>query len=164
MAIPLPHCLHSDHPHPVVAAMPPAAALSQDELKCVAAHRTVELVESDMVLGMGTGSIIAHALALISELLRCCILHDVISIPTSVQAAGRDATAGIPHVGAGVGPFSARRWWREPAAASLSLSMSPRSSLALGQWPRYPHGGHPLRLGPHSPPPSKPLRWYAGRS
>ncbi|WOL13955.1 putative ribose-5-phosphate isomerase 1 [Canna indica] len=94
MAIPLPHRLHSDHPQPAVAATPPTAFLSQDELKCVAAHRAVELVESGMVLGMGTGSTAAHALDRIGELLRC----DVLSILTSEWATGRVAAAGIPLV------------------------------------------------------------------
>ncbi|WOL10466.1 hypothetical protein Cni_G19221 [Canna indica] len=132
MAIPLPHCLHSDHPLPAVAATSPAVALSLDELKRVAAHRTMELVESDMVLSLGTGSTTAHALDRIGELLRCYVLHDIVNIPASVRAADRDAAAGIPHAGAGAGSSSVRRWWREPAAASLSLSTSPRSSPALG--------------------------------
>ncbi|WOK99918.1 hypothetical protein Cni_G08630 [Canna indica] len=96
MAIPLPRLLHSDRLRPAVATTPPAAALSQDELKRVAAHRAVELVESGMVLGLGTGSTAAHALDRIGELLRCGVLRDVVGIPTSEWAAARAAAAGIP--------------------------------------------------------------------
>ncbi|THU72314.1 hypothetical protein C4D60_Mb04t10800 [Musa balbisiana] len=102
MAIPLPHLLHSDRPLPAAAShpMPPSASESaappQDELKRVAAHRAVELVESGMVLGLGTGSTAAHALDRIGDLLRCGVLRDIVGIPTSEWAAARAAAAGIP--------------------------------------------------------------------
>ncbi|KAJ8485719.1 hypothetical protein OPV22_018204 [Ensete ventricosum] len=95
MAVPLPHLLH-----PAVAVAPapptPVAALSQDELKRVAAHRAVELVESGMVLGLGTGSTAAHALDHIGDLIRRGELRDIVGIPTSEWAAARAASAGIP--------------------------------------------------------------------
>ncbi|CAL9073558.1 unnamed protein product [Musa acuminata var. zebrina] len=102
MPVPLPHLLHSDRPTPAAAshATPPSAsesaALPQDELKRVAAHRAVELVESGMVLGLGTGSTAAHALDRIGDLLRCGVLRDIVGIPTSEWAAVRAAAAGIP--------------------------------------------------------------------
>ncbi|THU71652.1 hypothetical protein C4D60_Mb04t03700 [Musa balbisiana] len=95
MAIPFPHLLHHDRSQP--AAPPPTcAARSQDELKRVAAHRAVELVQSGMVLGLGTGSTAAHALDRIGDLLRCGALRDIVGIPTSEWAAARAAAAGIP--------------------------------------------------------------------
>ncbi|WOL17563.1 hypothetical protein Cni_G26356 [Canna indica] len=97
MAIPLPHLRHpAVAPSPSAPASAAATLPSQDELKRVAAHRAVELVESDMVLGLGTGSTAAHALDRIGELLRCGALRNIVGIPTSEWAAARAAAAGIP--------------------------------------------------------------------
>ncbi|KAG6500702.1 probable ribose-5-phosphate isomerase 2 [Zingiber officinale] len=97
MAIRLRRFPHADLPL-AAAAPPPSASTpsSQDELKRVAAHRAVELVQSGMVLGLGTGSTAAHAIDRVGDLLRCGALRGVVGVPTSEWAAARAAAAGIP--------------------------------------------------------------------
>lgn len=84
-----------------MASPPPT---TQDELKRIAAHRAVELVESGMVLGLGTGSTAAHALDRIGDLIRRGELRDVLGIPTSRWAEARAAAAGIPLTDLGAHP------------------------------------------------------------
>ncbi|XP_010924149.2 probable ribose-5-phosphate isomerase 2 [Elaeis guineensis] len=107
MAIPFPHLLYSEMP-PIPAPLAPpaatppaavvetAAAPSQDDLKRIAAHRAVELVQSGMVLGLGTGSTAAHALDRIGELIRRGTLRDVVGIPTSKKTEAHATAVGIP--------------------------------------------------------------------
>uniref|UniRef100_A0A0C9S5Z8 ribose-5-phosphate isomerase n=1 Tax=Wollemia nobilis TaxID=56998 RepID=A0A0C9S5Z8_9CONI len=70
--------------------------LTQDDLKRQAAVKAVEYVESGMVLGLGTGSTAAFAVAQIGELLRTGALRDVVGIPTSKCTEELAAAAGIP--------------------------------------------------------------------
>ncbi|XP_008807605.2 probable ribose-5-phosphate isomerase 2 [Phoenix dactylifera] len=101
MAIPCPHLLYSETP-PVLATLAPPpevkppAAPTQDDLKRIAAHRAVELLESGMVVGLGTGSTAAHALDRIGELLRRGVLRDIVGIPTSKKTEAHAAAVGIP--------------------------------------------------------------------
>ncbi|KAL5214437.1 hypothetical protein ABZP36_003589 [Zizania latifolia] len=87
---------------PVVppSAKPAAAAatvtVTQEELKRVAAHRAVEMVESGMTLGLGTGSTAAHALDRLGDLLRREALRGVAGVPTSLKTEAHAARAGIP--------------------------------------------------------------------
>lgn len=104
MAIPSPPPLHSSVAPPPPPTISTADALSQDELKRIAAHRAVEQVESGMVLGLGTGSTAAHALDRIGNLVRCGALRNVVGIPTSEWAATRAAAAGIPLTDLNVHP------------------------------------------------------------
>ena len=71
------------------------AALSQDELKKLAAHKAVEYVKSGMVVGLGTGSTAAFAVARIGELLKSGELKNIVGVPTSIatqkQAEGERA-------------------------------------------------------------------------
>ncbi|XP_010923865.1 probable ribose-5-phosphate isomerase 2 [Elaeis guineensis] len=101
MAVPFAHLLYSEKP-PILASLgsPPAverpAAPAQDDLKRIAAHRAVELLESGMVVGLGTGSTAAHALDRIGELLRRGVLRDIVGIPTSKKTEAHAAAVGIP--------------------------------------------------------------------
>jgi len=70
--------------------------LTQDQLKQIAAEKAVEYVESGMVLGLGTGSTAAFAVAKIGELLKEGKLKDIIGIPTSTRTAEQAASLGIP--------------------------------------------------------------------
>ncbi|KAM0945909.1 putative ribose-5-phosphate isomerase [Dioscorea sansibarensis] len=88
----LPHLLFSGEKSEPL----PAAPTSQDELKRIAAHRAVDLVEPGMVLGLGTGSTAAHALDRIGDLLRCGVLHDIVGIPTSKKTETHALSVGIP--------------------------------------------------------------------
>jgi ribose 5-phosphate isomerase A len=56
-----------------------------DELKKKAAHRAVEYVNSDMVLGLGTGSTAKFAVERIGELLHSGQLKNILVIPSSAQ-------------------------------------------------------------------------------
>ncbi|XP_074268419.1 putative ribose-5-phosphate isomerase 2 [Silene latifolia] len=69
--------------------------LSQDELKKIAAYKAVEYVESNMVLGLGTGSTAKHAVERIGELLRQGKLTNIIGIPTSKQTQAQAISCGI---------------------------------------------------------------------
>uniref|UniRef100_A0A1D1XUD6 ribose-5-phosphate isomerase n=1 Tax=Anthurium amnicola TaxID=1678845 RepID=A0A1D1XUD6_9ARAE len=117
MAVPFSHHLSSEKapspsalatpppPPPNVAMAPPSLPPpTQDDLKRVAAHRAVELVEPGMVLGLGTGSTAAHALDRIGELIRRGDLRGVVGIPTSRWAEARAAAAGIPLSDLGAHP------------------------------------------------------------
>lgn len=67
-----------------------------DALKEAAARRAVDEVESGMVLGLGTGSTVAHFLSGLGERLRDGDLRDVVGVPTSVRTADAAQAHGIP--------------------------------------------------------------------
>ncbi|KAG8063895.1 hypothetical protein GUJ93_ZPchr0004g39175 [Zizania palustris] len=81
-----------------------AVTVTQEELKRVAAHRAVEMVESGMTLGLGTGSTAAHALDRLGELLRREELRGVAGVPTSLKTEAHAARAGIPMLQLGEAP------------------------------------------------------------
>ena len=70
--------------------------LTQDELKKIAAYKAVEYVESDMVIGLGTGSTAKHAVDRIGELLRQGKLKNIVGIPTSKVTYDQAKSLGIP--------------------------------------------------------------------
>lgn len=70
--------------------------MSQDELKKLAAEKAVEYVKSGMVVGLGTGSTAAFAVAKIGQLLKDGELKDIIGVPTSTRTAEQAASLGIP--------------------------------------------------------------------
>lgn len=70
--------------------------LTQDQLKKLAADKAVEYVESGMVLGLGTGSTAAFAVARIGELMKAGELKDIVGVPTSKRTAEQAASLGIP--------------------------------------------------------------------
>lgn len=72
------------------------SVLTQDQLKKLAAEKAVEYVESGMVLGLGTGSTAAFAVARIGELLKAGELKDIVGVPTSKRTAEQAASLGIP--------------------------------------------------------------------
>ncbi|KAL3731382.1 hypothetical protein ACJRO7_028284 [Eucalyptus globulus] len=78
------------------ALPPPSVALTQDELKRIAAYKAVEYVRSGMVLGLGTGSTARHAVDRIAELLRRGELSGIVGVPTSTQTHQQALALGIP--------------------------------------------------------------------
>ncbi|XP_072961191.1 probable ribose-5-phosphate isomerase 1 [Typha angustifolia] len=98
--IPFPHLHYSQKP-PMAS---PHAELTQDDLKRIAAHRAVDLVESGMVVGLGTGSTAAHALDRLGDLIRRGILTDVVGIPTSLKTEAHATKVGIPLSDLGTHP------------------------------------------------------------
>jgi ribose 5-phosphate isomerase A len=65
-------------------------------LKQTAAERAVELVESGMVVGLGTGSTAIFATRRVGALLRAGTLRDVTGFPTSKATADEARALGIP--------------------------------------------------------------------
>lgn len=70
--------------------------LTQDELKKEAAWKAVEYVKSGMVLGLGTGSTAAFAVARIGELMKEGTLTDIVGVPTSIRTYEQAKSLGIP--------------------------------------------------------------------
>lgn len=75
---------------------PATAALTQDDLKRLAAVRAVDQVQSGMVLGLGTGSTAAFAVAEIGALLAAGKLSGIVSVPTSKRTFEQAQSLGIP--------------------------------------------------------------------
>ncbi|KMT13407.1 hypothetical protein BVRB_4g083630 [Beta vulgaris subsp. vulgaris] len=74
----------------------PTPTLTQDDLKKLAAEKAVDSVKSGMVLGLGTGSTAAFAVARIGELLSSGKLSNIVGIPTSKRTQEQAASLGIP--------------------------------------------------------------------
>ncbi|CAN0905117.1 Probable ribose-5-phosphate isomerase 2 [Linum grandiflorum] len=99
MAIPYPHFSLAPSENTAGGATASAvmeAEVSQDDLKKIAAYRAVELVQSGMVVGLGTGSTAKHAVDRIGELLRQGILSDIVCIPTSTKTEEQALSLSIP--------------------------------------------------------------------
>lgn len=75
-----------------------------ETLKRTAAAAALEEVESGMVLGLGTGSTVAHFLELLGQALQEGRLEDVRGVPTSVRTGRESRAAGIPLVALGDHP------------------------------------------------------------
>lgn len=72
-----------------------------EELKRRAAEAAIEYVESGMVLGLGTGSTVAHFLDLLAAALKAGTLTDIVGVPTSVHTERRAAELGIGLIALG---------------------------------------------------------------
>jgi ribose 5-phosphate isomerase A len=72
-----------------------------EALKRRAAEKALEHVRSGMVLGLGTGSTVAHLLELLGGALRSGALSDLVGVPTSLQTERIAASLGIPLIGLG---------------------------------------------------------------
>ncbi|XP_004288176.1 PREDICTED: probable ribose-5-phosphate isomerase-like [Fragaria vesca subsp. vesca] len=74
-----------------------SSILTQDELKKIAAYKAVDQhVESGMILGLGSGSTVKHAVDRIGELLQLGKLHNIIGITTSQNTHQQALSLGIP--------------------------------------------------------------------
>ncbi len=70
-----------------------------EDLKRVAAEKAVErYVESDTVVGLGTGSTASHAVRRIGELIAAGELHGIRGVPTSARTAALAREVGISLV------------------------------------------------------------------
>ncbi|KAI4338652.1 hypothetical protein MLD38_023684 [Melastoma candidum] len=76
--------------------IPIRSSLSQDDLKRLAAEKAVSSVRSGMVLGLGTGSTAAFAVAKLGALLQSGELTDIVGIPTSKRTEEQALGLGIP--------------------------------------------------------------------
>lgn len=67
-----------------------------ESLKRLAAEQALALVQSGMVLGLGTGSTVAHFLELLGGRIREGALEGIVGVPTSVRTGREARQAGIP--------------------------------------------------------------------
>jgi ribose 5-phosphate isomerase A len=74
------------------------AEIDLNTLKARAAERAVAMVESGMVLGLGSGSTALFALRYLSALIREGKLRDVVGVPTSVRVEQEATRLEIPLV------------------------------------------------------------------
>ncbi|VFQ85918.1 unnamed protein product [Cuscuta campestris] len=78
------------------SAATPSPVLTQDALKKIAAEKAVGYVKSGMVLGLGTGSTAAFAVAKLGELLSSGQLTDIVCVPTSQRTQDQATALNIP--------------------------------------------------------------------
>lgn len=78
--------------------MPDRVAADATRYKQVAAERAVALVQSGMVVGLGTGSTSVFAIRRIGALLGTGALRDVAGVPTSTAAEAEARKCGVPIV------------------------------------------------------------------
>jgi ribose 5-phosphate isomerase A len=71
-------------------------AVETDRYKQQAAERAVELVESGMTIGLGTGETATYAIRRIGALLRAGTLEDIEGVATSLATAAEAVRLGIP--------------------------------------------------------------------
>jgi ribose 5-phosphate isomerase A len=74
-------------------------ALDAEAMKRRAAEAALAEVHSGMVLGLGTGSTVAHLLDLLGAALASGSLRDIVAVPTSVRTAQHAERLAIPLVG-----------------------------------------------------------------
>lgn len=75
-----------------------------DELKRRAAEAAFAHIESDMVLGLGTGSTVAHLLDLLGDAVKSGAIEGLVAVPTSVQTETRARELGIDLIDLGDRP------------------------------------------------------------
>jgi ribose 5-phosphate isomerase A len=68
----------------------------REELKRRAADAAVEQIRDGMVLGLGSGSTVAHALQRLAELLQAGKIDNVCGVPSSIQTEKQARQLGIP--------------------------------------------------------------------
>lgn len=78
---------------------------SVEDLKQRAAAAAYAYVQSDMVLGLGTGSTVAYLLDLLGEGIGSGALTGIVAVPTSVRTEMRARELGIELIGLGDKPF-----------------------------------------------------------
>lgn len=71
---------------------------NRERLKRIAAEHAVSFVQDGMVLGLGSGTTMAHFIDILGERLRSHRLRDVRGVPTSEATARRARAADIPLV------------------------------------------------------------------
>ena len=69
-----------------------------EELKCHAAKKALELVSDGMAIGLGTGSTIVHFINLLGEKITTGKLRDISVVPTSIRSAQMAADYRIPII------------------------------------------------------------------
>jgi ribose 5-phosphate isomerase A len=75
-----------------------------ESLKRAAASEAVALVEDGMVLGLGTGSTVAHFLDLLGRKIQAGDLRDIVGVPSSIRTGREARQAGIELTSLGERP------------------------------------------------------------
>lgn len=83
------------------ARLPASSATARDRHKQAAAERAVELIDSGMVVGLGSGSTAMFAVRCIGALVQKGVLRDLLGVPTSRATAYEARQLGIPLVDSG---------------------------------------------------------------
>lgn len=96
MAVGFPQFKPSSMENILSSLSPTSVGLTQDELKKMAANKSVEFVKSGMVIGLGTDSTATHAVDKIGELLHQGKLKNIVGIPTSKTTHDQAVSLGIP--------------------------------------------------------------------
>lgn len=96
MAVGFPQFKPSSMENILSSLSPTSVGLTQDELKKMAANKSVEFVKSGMVVGLGTDSTATHAVDKIGELLHQGKLKNIVGIPTSKTTHDQAVSLGIP--------------------------------------------------------------------
>lgn len=96
MAVGFPQFKPSSMENILSSLSPTSVGLTQDELKKIAANKSVEFVKSGMVVGLGTDSTATHAVDKIGELLHQGKLKNIVGIPTSKTTHDQAVSLGIP--------------------------------------------------------------------
>ncbi|NJD20889.1 MAG: ribose 5-phosphate isomerase A, partial [Gemmatimonadetes bacterium] len=78
--------------------------IAPEAFKRAAAAEAVAEVRSGMVLGLGTGSTVAHFLQLLGEKLDAGEIQDVVGVPSSIRTGREARAAGIPLTGLAENP------------------------------------------------------------
>lgn len=92
----LPRATRALKPRSISIKAQAVPALTQDELKKLAADKAVDYVKSGMVLGLGTGSTSAFVVDKIGQLLKSGELKDIVGIPTSKRTEEQAKSLNIP--------------------------------------------------------------------
>ena len=66
------------------------------QLKAMAAHQALSLVEDNMIVGLGTGSTTAFFVQFLGEAIQQGRLHNIVGVPTSEKTAEHARSLGIP--------------------------------------------------------------------
>lgn len=92
----LPRAPKSLRPRAISIKAQAVPALTQDDLKKLAADKAVDYVKSGMALGLGTGSTAAFVVDKIGQLLKTGELRDIVGIPTSKRTEEQAKSLNIP--------------------------------------------------------------------
>jgi len=70
--------------------------MNMESLKQAAAHRAVEFIQSNSVIGLGHGSTTAFAIEKLASLLQSGALDGIVAIPCSLEVEAHAKRLGIP--------------------------------------------------------------------
>lgn len=72
--------------------------MTKNELKKLAAQKSVDEIKSGMIIGLGSGSTFQYALEIIAEKIKNGELKDIKGVPSSIETEKRSKELGIPVI------------------------------------------------------------------